>query len=248
MRLAGSIAIVLLAGAAAARAQAPHQHESGRLGTVTFANSCKPEVQPPFARGMARLYSAHPDDPEAAAFYALSLAAAAPPADKTYSDLLKAGAMLEKLWAAQPDHPGFPHYIIHSYDVPALASRAVEAARRYAKIAPDAPHALHMPSHTFTRLGYWQDSIDTNILSAAAAKKGNVVGEELHAHDYQTYAYLQSGQDAAARRVVDSVAEILSRRRPATQGAAPPFAGSFAVAAIPARYALERGAWAEAAR
>ena len=92
------------------------------------------------------------------------------------------------------------HYIIHSYDVPALASRAVDAARRYAKIAPDAPHALHMPSHTFTRLGYWQDSIDTNILSAEAARKVNAVGEELHAHDYQTYAYLQSGQDAAARR------------------------------------------------
>ena len=141
-----------------------------------------------------------------------ALAAAADPADKTYADQLKAGAILEKLWAAQPEHPGFAHYIIHAYDVPPLAPRAVAAARRYANIAPDAPHALHMPSHTFTRLGYWQDSIDTNILSAAAARKVNAIGEELHASDYQTYAYLQSGQDAAARRVVDSLAEILSRR------------------------------------
>jgi len=196
---------------------------------------------------MARLSAKYPDDPEAAAFYALSLAAAANPADKAYTDLLKAGAILEKLWAAQPDHPGFPHYIIHSYDVPALAPRAVEAARRYAKIAPAAPHALHMPSHTFTRLGYWQDSIDTNILSAAAARKVNAIGEELHASDYQAYAYLQSGQDAAARRVVDSLTEIMSRRAPAVASAAPPPAGAYARAAIPARYALERGAWAEAA-
>jgi hypothetical protein len=197
---------------------------------------------------MGRLADEYGEDPEASAFYALALAAAADPADKTYFDQLKSGAILEKLWRAQPEHPGMAHYIIHSYDVPALASRAVDAARRYAKIAPDAPHALHMPSHTFTRLGYWQDSIETNILSAEAARKINAVGEELHAHDYQTYAYLQSGQDAAARRVLDSVPEILSRRRPATQGAAPPPAAAFAVAAIPARYALERGAWAEAAR
>jgi len=196
---------------------------------------------------MGRLSAQYPDDPEAAAFHALSLAAAADPADKTYADQLKAGAILEKLWTAQPDHPGIPHYIIHSYDVPALASRAVEAARRYATIAPAAPHALHMPSHTFTRLGYWQDSVDTNILSAAAARKINAIGEELHASDYQAYAYLQTGQDAAARRVVDSLTEIMARRAPATASAAPPPAGSYARAAIPARYALERGAWADAA-
>jgi tetratricopeptide (TPR) repeat protein len=194
-----------------------------------------------------RVSAKYPDDPEAAAFYALALAAAADPADKTYADQLKAGAILEKLWKAQPDHPGIPHYIIHSYDVPALAPRAVEAARRYAKIAPDAPHALHMPSHTFTRLGYWQDSIETNILSAAAARKVNTIGEELHASDYEAYAYLQSGQDAAARRIVDSLAEILSRRGPVPTSAAPPMAGAYARAAIPARYALERGAWADAA-
>jgi tetratricopeptide (TPR) repeat protein len=198
---------------------------------------------------MGRLAAKYPDDPEASTFYALALAAAADPADKTYVDQLKAGAMLETLWQAQPDHPGIPHYIIHSYDVPALASRAVVAARRYAKVAPDAPHALHMPSHTFTRLGYWQDSIDTNILSAAAARKAGAVYEELHATDYQVYAYLQTGQDAAARRLVDGLAEVISRVSPtAAASAAPPLAGSYALAAIPARYALERGAWAEAAR
>ncbi|HVD92285.1 MAG TPA: hypothetical protein VNC21_08385 [Vicinamibacterales bacterium] len=197
---------------------------------------------------MARLAATYPDDPEASTFYALALAAAADPADKTYVDQLKAGAMLEKLWEAQPDHPGIPHYIIHSYDAPALASRAISAARRYAKVAPDAPHALHMPSHTFTRLGLWQDSIDTNILSAAAARKAGVIYEELHATDYQVYAYLQTGQDAAARKLVDGLADVLARANPnAAASAAPSNTGSYAVAATPARYALERGAWGDAA-
>jgi hypothetical protein len=198
---------------------------------------------------MARLSAKYRDDSEAAAFYALALASAADPADKSYADQLKAGAMLEKLWKQQPDHPGLAHYVIHSYDVPALAPKAVAAARRYAKIAPDAPHALHMPSHTFTRLGYWQDSIDTNILSAASAKKAGVIYEEQHATDYQVYAYLQSGQDAAALRLVGLVPGWLSPSNTKPRaGAAPPSAGAYAVAAIPARYALERGDWAGAAR
>jgi hypothetical protein len=196
---------------------------------------------------MAAVAAKFPDDPEASTFYALALAFAASPTDKTYADQLKAGAILEKLWTQQPQHPGLPHYIIHAYDVPALASRAVDAARRYGKIAPDAPHALHMPSHTFTRLGYWKESIDTNLLSAAAARRTNTIGEELHASDYLEYAYLQLGEYDDAKRVVDSLAEIISRIQPATAGAAPPAAGPFARAAIPARYALERSAWAEAA-
>jgi hypothetical protein len=195
---------------------------------------------------MSRLVAAYPDDSEAKAFYALSLAAAADPADKTYADQLKGGAMLETLWAAQPDHPGLAHYIIHSYDVPALAPKAVEAARRYSAIAPDAPHALHMPSHTFTRLGDWQDSIDTNILSAKAAEKTGQVYEQLHATDYEIYAYLQTGQDAKARALVDDAPRIAAQVN-RTAGAAPPVTGGYALAAIPARYALERGAWAEAA-
>ncbi|HYT68247.1 MAG TPA: hypothetical protein VEL51_17600 [Vicinamibacterales bacterium] len=196
---------------------------------------------------MAKVAATYPDDAESAAFYALSLAAAADPTDKSYADQLKAGAILEKLWTAQPEHPGLAHYIIHSYDVPALAPRAITAARRYATIAPDAPHALHMPSHTFTRLGYWEDSIATNILSAAAAQKSGQVFEQLHATDYEVYAYLQTGQDSRARELVDTAPAIAGRAN-TTAGAAPPAAGGYALAAIPARYLLERGAWADAAR
>ncbi|HET7219861.1 MAG TPA: hypothetical protein VFJ02_17510 [Vicinamibacterales bacterium] len=190
------------------------------------------------------------DDPEAKAFYALALASSQDPADMTYSSLLAAGKILEQLAPSQPDHPGFVHYIIHAYDAPPLAPRALDAARRYAKIAPDAPHALHMPSHTFTRLGYWQESIATNIASAEAARRTKTPGEEMHAMDYQTYAYLQLAQDASARKVVDALPDVRQRflAPGAMSGAAPPLAAAFASAAIPARYALERGAWAEAAR
>jgi hypothetical protein len=162
---------------------------------------------------------------------------------------LKAGAILEGLLVRQPDHPGLAHYIIHSYDIPPLADRALEAARRYAKIAPSAPHALHMPSHTFTRLGYWQESIDTNTASGESARRDGSVAEELHAMDYRTYAYLQTAQDRGARRMLDALPEVAARFDPEAVGsAAPGSAGVFALAAIPARYALERGAWAEAAR
>ena len=188
------------------------------------------------------------DDPEARIFYALALDQTALPTDKTYANQLKAAGILEKEFARQPDHPGLAHYIIHSFDVPALAPRALDAARRYAKIAPAAPHALHMPSHTFTRVGAWQDSIETNLASAAAARKDNAAAEELHALDYQVYAYLQTAQDAAARKTLDEIAAIGSRiQMNAAGAAAPPTAGYYALAAIPARYALERNAWKEAA-
>jgi len=197
---------------------------------------------------MDRLAARYPDDSEASIFYALSLAFAADPMDKTYANQLKAGGIMEKLIAKQPDHPGLAHYIIHAYDVPPLADRALEAARAYARIAPSAPHALHMPSHTFTRVGYWQESIDANIAAARSAKNERAVSEELHASDYQMYAYLQTGQDRAALRIVASLPEIYGRFDPTaiTAGGAPG-AGYFAVAAIPARYALERGDWTRAA-
>jgi hypothetical protein len=198
---------------------------------------------------MAKVAVAHSDDSEALIFYALSIAAAASPTDQTFADQQKAGAMLETLIAQQPDHPGLAHYIIHSYDFPPLADRALAAARRYAKIAPSAPHALHMPSHTFTRLGYWQESIDTNIASGAVARREGSVAEELHTMDYRIYAYLQTAQDAHARRILDALPEVAARFDPDAIGsAAPGSAGVFALAAIPARYALERGAWADAAR
>ncbi len=198
---------------------------------------------------MAGVAKANPDDTEASIFYALSIAAAASPADKTYADLLKSGAILEKLAVSQPNHPGLAHYIIHSYDVAPLADRALDAAWCYAKIAPSAPHALHMPSHTFTRLGYWQESIDSNIASGAVAKRDGSTAEELHALDFQTYAYLQTAQDAAAHGIVGALPDVKARFDPDAVGsAAPGSAGVFALAAIPARYALERGAWTDAAK
>jgi len=192
----------------------------------------------------------YPDDKEAQIFYALSLAASEDPADKTYAGRIKAGDILEKLFKDQPDHPGLAHYIIHTYDVPPLAGRALNAARRYSDIAPDAPHALHMPSHTFTRTGYWQDSINSNVAAAAAARREGQTAEELHASDYQIYAYLQTAQDDAAKRLLSSLPEIASRFDPKAVigGAGGPSTGYFALAAIPARYALEREDWKQAER
>ncbi len=203
-----------------------------------------------YESAMAAVSAAYPDDTEAAIFYALALASAADPADKTYARQLKAGAILESLYVQYPDHPGLAHYIIHAYDVPPLAARAAGAAQHYGEIAPSTPHALHMPSHTFTRLGEWQASIDANIASAAAARSGNQPAEELHASDYLVYAYLQTAQDVAALQVVQSSVQIFARYDPGVliEGAASPAAAFFAHAAIPARYALERRAWADAAR
>jgi tetratricopeptide (TPR) repeat protein len=198
---------------------------------------------------MGRVTRRFSDDTEAAIFFALSLTAAEDLRDKTYASRLQAVGILESLFKNQPDHPGLAHYIIHSYDVPALAPRALDAAERYARIAPSAPHALHMPSHTFTRVGLWQQSIDTNIQSAAVAREQKATAEELHASDYQMYAFLQTAQDAAAKRLLESLSDIAARFDPrAVSSAAPPSAGYYALAAIPARFALERGAWGEAAR
>jgi hypothetical protein len=201
-----------------------------------------------YEKAMEGLASTYRDDVEAQIFYALALDQSALPTDKTYANQLKAADILEAEFKRQPEHPGLAHYIIHSFDVPALAPRALDAARRYAKIAPDAPHALHMPSHTFTRVGAWQESIDANLASAEAARKDNAASEELHALDYQAYAYLQTGQDAEAKRTLDLIAALGAKIDTASAGnAAPPPAGYYALAAIPARYALERDAWTEAA-
>lgn len=203
-----------------------------------------------YESAMSAVSAAYPQDTEATIFYALALAAAADPTDKTYARQLKAGKILEDLFVQFPDHPGLAHYIIHTYDFPPLAARAVGAARRYHQIAPSAPHALHMPSHTFTRVGYWQDSIDTNTAAAAAARSEGQTAEEMHASDYMVYAYLQTAQDHATRHLVESTVETFSRFDPAVlfSGAAPPSAAYFARAAIPARYCLERRAWADAAK
>jgi tetratricopeptide (TPR) repeat protein len=203
-----------------------------------------------YENAMAALSTAHPEDTEATIFYALALAADADPTDKTYAKQLKSGAMLESLFAHYPNHPGLAHYIIHAYDVPSLAPRAIEAAQRYSDIAPSTPHALHMPSHTFTRVGDWQASIEANLAAAASARTAGQTPEELHSTDYLVYAYLQTAQDSAAKLLVESAAQSFARFDPASPntGAGSPATAYFARAAIPARYCLERQAWSDAAK
>jgi tetratricopeptide (TPR) repeat protein len=186
-----------------------------------------------YESAMRLVSESNPDDVEVKMLYALAITQSAVPTDKTYSKLLQAADMLEPLFANIPQHPGLAHYLIHAYDAPPLAQRALVAARRYASLAPAAPHALHMPSHTFTRLGSWQESIDTNLKSADAARAGKDANAELHALDYQTYAFLQMCRDQAAQTVRARAAAIQNT----------PGANTFAAAAIPARYALERGDW-----
>jgi tetratricopeptide (TPR) repeat protein len=201
-----------------------------------------------YTAAMEQVAQAYPDDTEAAIFYALALDATALPTDKTYANQLKAVEILEEILVTQPNHPGVAHYLIHSNDVPALAAHGLDAALRYSQIAPDAPHAQHMPSHIFTRLGYWQDSIKVNSTSAELVKKEFAAANQqgvgssnlLHAMDYLMYAYLQLGQDGAAKALLDEVAAIETMD-------VDNFPGTYAFAAIPARYALERGQWAEAA-
>ena len=201
-----------------------------------------------YERAMQDLVAKQPADTEAVIFYALALAASAPPTDKTYANQLKAGAILEPLWEKQPNHPGLAHYIIHAYDYPPLADKARAAARRYASIAPSAAHALHMPSHTFTRVGMWEQSVETNRRSMEVALSTASIAEALHAMDYSMYAYLQLGKEKEAKAILDQLPALAARFDPNTiTGAAPGSAGVFALAAIPARWVLERRAWSEAA-
>jgi tetratricopeptide (TPR) repeat protein len=196
---------------------------------------------------MEQLYIRHPNDHEAAVFYSLSLLGTALPTDKTYANQKKSAAILNKVLLSEPEHPGVAHYLIHSFDYPALAPLALAAARSYAKIAPSSPHALHMPSHIFTRLGLWQESIESNLDSAAAAASytakmhpGAASYNQLHAMDYLTYAYLQTAQDAKVKEIVATL-YAMNKVDANTQSAA------YALGAIPARYALERHQWSEAA-
>lgn len=191
-----------------------------------------------YERAMRELAERYSDDIEARILYALVLSATFDPSDKTYAKQLKAAEILEKLFKSHPDHPGVSHYLIHSYDYPPIADRGLAAARRFAKVAPSAPHALHMPAHIFTRLGYWQESIASNIASANSRKSAR---SRLHPWDYMTYAYLQTGQDAEAKRIVTEVAGLKKMENGR-------FAEAYALAAIPVRYSLERGQWSEAAK
>ena len=191
------------------------------------------------ADAFAALASRFPDDDETQIFSALYLTSTQLPTDKTYATTLKAAGILEQQFAKHPDHPGVAHYLIHAYDYAAIADKGAAAALCYADIAPSAPHALHMPSHIFTRVGAWQESVATNLRSAALAESEHEVGSQLHAMDYMAYADLQLARDADAVRVVETLGGIAAQ--PANNEAA-----RYAVAAVPARYVVERGAWAEA--
>lgn len=178
-------------------------------------------------------------DDEAQIFYSLALLATAPPTDRTHANQKKAAAILEPMYERLPDHPGVPHYLIHAYDSQELAPKGITAARAYAKIAPSAPHALHMPSHIFTRLGLWDDSIASNQAARNAARAQRDVGEELHAMDYLTYAFLQRGRTEDARRILDELhakGALLARD----------FKVGYAATAMPVRFAIEREQWGDA--
>ena len=201
-----------------------------------------------YEHAMRDVVARFPADTEAKIFHAIALTASASPTDKTYARQLEAGAELERLWKKMPGHPGLAHYIIHTYDAPALAGRARLAAERYADIAPSAAHALHMPSHTFTRVGNWPASVETNVKSIKVAIANRAFGEALHASDYAVYAYLQMGKYVDAKDIVSALPELEGWfDASSVMGAAPASAAVYALAAIPARWALERSAWKEAA-
>lgn len=208
-----------------------------------FGDASAPHAQraKAYELAMADVAKKNPDDSEAQVFYALALIATAPPTDRTHAQQKHAADLLEPLHARYPDHPGITHYLIHAYDSAELAPRGLEAARAYSKIAPSAPHALHMPSHIFTRLGLWDESIASNRAARAAAEAEGDIGEALHAMDYLTYAYLQLGRDADAERLVANVHDMKSL-------AAGKFKIGYAANAIPVRYAIERRQWSDAAK
>ena len=190
-----------------------------------------------YEKALEQIYLRYPGDSEAAVLYGFWLQVTADRNDQTYAQQLKSAQILEKIFVTQPNHPGVAHFIIHAYDFPPIAKHGLNAARRYAAIAPDSPHALHMPSHIFSRIGQWQDSIDTNARSYAASKTDR---DAYHAMDYLVYASLQLARDADALKWVEFVNAAPKPDEDARQIA-------YAAAAIPARYALERGDWAAAA-
>jgi hypothetical protein len=195
-----------------------------------------------YASAMSEAARSNPRDTEVQAFYALSLIATAPPEDAAHVNQKRAAALLEPIYRSQPEHPGAAHYLIHAYDSAELAPRGLAVARAYSKIAPSAPHALHMPSHIFTRLGLWGDSIASNRLARAAARDQGDLGEELHAMDYLTYAYLQRGQNSNAERVVANLRAMDALAAPEND-----FKVGYAATAMPVRLAIERHAWRAAA-
>ncbi len=193
-----------------------------------------------YEHAMSDLASENRKDVEVQVLYALALLANASPADKTHAKQKQAADLLEPLYHAYPQHPGIPHYLIHAYDNAELAPRGLPAAKAYSQIAPSAPHALHMPSHIFTRLGLWEDSITSNLAARDAAHQQGDTGEELHTMDYLVYAYLQSGRDKDANQVIQQLENMPKLN-------VGDFKIAYASTAMPVRYAVERGQWADAA-
>jgi tetratricopeptide (TPR) repeat protein len=203
-----------------------------------------------YSDAMKKVYDTYPDDHEAAAFYALSLLASEPHDDTTFANRKQAAAILEKLFAIEPDHPGVAHYLIHSYDKPQLAQLGLPAARRYAQIAPAAPHALHMPSHIFARVGLWQDDINSNLASVAATRKTAAMGmggegHQFHAMDFLFYAYMQSGRDADAKALIEEIRAMPNKKDDMYGKGYDPHAAT--LAHLSALYPIEMHDWAAAA-
>jgi len=237
----------------AEKLQAKTERERDYIATLkTFYSNAKLEHEKrakAYSDAMEKVYQKYPDDHEAAAFYALSLLASEPDEDTTFANRKKAGAVLEKLFDLEPNHPGVAHYLIHSYDKPQLAELGLPAARRYAQIAPFAPHAVHMPSHIFARVGDWPASIQSNRASIDATRKTAAMhmggeGHQFHAMDFLVYAYLQSGRESDAQKVIDEVKAMPPMKDMYGTGYDP---RSYALTAFPALYALELRHWTDAA-
>jgi tetratricopeptide (TPR) repeat protein len=202
-----------------------------------------------YSNAMQKVSERNPDDHEAAAFYALSLLAAEPEHDKNNEHRKRAAAVLEKLFAEEPNHPGVAHYLIHTYDKPDMAKLGLPAARKYAQLAPAAPHALHMPAHIFARLGLWQDDIDSNVRSIEATQREAAEhmaeeGHQFHAMDFLVYAYLQTGREDDAQKIIDEVRAMPPMKDMYGMGFDPRL---FALSAFPASYVLELHRWNDAA-
>jgi tetratricopeptide (TPR) repeat protein len=239
-------------------APAARPGKKGQTGTkskdAAVGQSCHgptgghPERAKAFTAAFEKAHQKYPDDEEVASFYALALLGSAPPVDKSLTNQKKAAELLEPLWAKRQDHPGVIHYLIHAYDYPPLAEKGLPAAKVYASIAPRVAHVQHMPSHIFIRLGMWEEAIASNLESADAARAYGAQKhpdamsfEELHAFDYLVYAYLQTAQEDKARQIVEKIAQVKKVFPPEDMP------GAYALAAIPARFAVERHAWKEAA-
>jgi hypothetical protein len=215
--------------------------DSGKLDDAARAKA--------YSDAMKEVYRSYPDDHEAAVFYALSLLTSEPHHDETFANRKEAAAILEKLFATEPDHPGVAHYLIHAYDKPQLAQLGIPAARRYAKVAPAAPHALHMPSHIFARVGLWQDDINSNLASVAATRKTAAMGmggegHQFHALNFLVYAYLQSGREADAAKIIEEV-KVMPKMKSMYGDDFDPQTNALSL--FPALYALELHHWPEAA-